>query len=54
MSISVSSLRAQAGRFEFELTFPDPVHEFDAGDGDRGVSEPLQTEHGPKRSLIGR
>ena len=26
---------------EFELTFSDPMHEFDASDGDRGVSEPL-------------
>jgi hypothetical protein len=36
---------------EFELTFPDPVHEFDPGDGDRGVSEPLQTEHGAQAKL---
>jgi hypothetical protein len=26
---------------EIELTFSDPMHEFDASDGDRGVSEPL-------------
>ncbi len=38
-------------RAEFELTFPDPVHEFDPGDGDRGVSEPLQTEHGAQAKL---
>jgi hypothetical protein len=27
------------------------VHEFDPGDGDRGVSEPLQTEHGAQAKL---
>ena len=36
---------------EFELTFPDPVQEFDPGDGDRGVSELLQTEHGTQAKL---
>ena len=30
---------------EFELTFSDPVHEFDTSDGDRGVSEPLKAKH---------
>jgi hypothetical protein len=30
---------------EFELTFSDPMHQFDAGDGDRGASKPLQSKH---------
>ena len=30
---------------EFELTFPDPMHEFNAGDGDRGALKPLQSKH---------
>ena len=30
---------------EFELTFPDPVHEFNASDGDRGVSKALKAKH---------
>ena len=30
---------------EFELTFPDPVHEFNAGDGDRGAPKALQSKH---------
>jgi len=30
---------------EFELTFPDPMHEFNAGDGDRGALKALQSEH---------
>jgi len=30
---------------EFELTFPDPMHEFNAGDGDRGASKTLQSKH---------
>ena len=30
---------------EFELTFPDPMHEFNAGDGDRGALKALQPEH---------
>jgi hypothetical protein len=30
---------------EFELTFPDPMHEFNAGDGDRGASKALQSKH---------
>ncbi len=34
-----------ANRSEFELTFPDPVHELDTSDGDRGSSEPLQPKH---------
>jgi len=28
-----------------ELTFPDPMHEFNAGDGDRGALKALQSEH---------
>jgi hypothetical protein len=40
-----------AKRSKFELTFPDPVHEFDPGDGDRGVSEPLQSEHRAQAKL---
>ena len=40
-----------AKRSEFELTFPDPMHEFDPSDGGRGVSEPLQTEHGAQAKL---
>ncbi|MBG0812438.1 hypothetical protein IY145_24180 [Methylosinus sp. H3A] len=31
---------------KFELAFPDPVHEFNAGDGDRGGSEPFQSGRG--------
>lgn len=34
-----------AKRSEFELTFPDPVHELDTSDSDRGSSEPLQSKH---------
>jgi hypothetical protein len=34
-----------AHRFEFELTFPDPMREFDAGDGDRGAPKALQSKH---------
>jgi len=30
---------------EFELTFPNPMHEFNAGDGDRGASKALQSKH---------
>ena len=30
---------------EFELTFSDPMYEFDAGDGDRGAPKPLQSKH---------
>jgi len=30
---------------EFELTFPDPMHEFNVGDGDRGAQKALQSEH---------
>jgi hypothetical protein len=30
---------------EFELTFPDPMYEFNAGDGDRGALKALQSEH---------
>ena len=40
---------------EFELTFPDPMHEFNAGDGDRGAPKALQSKHWePQRSLIDR
>jgi len=34
-----------AKRSEFELTFPDPMREFDAGDGDRGAPKALQSKH---------
>ena len=30
---------------EFELTFPDPMHQFNASDGDRGALKALQSEH---------
>ncbi len=30
---------------EFELTFPDPSHQFNAGDGDPGAPKALQSEH---------
>ena len=30
---------------EFELTFPDPMHEFNAGDGNRGAPKTLQSKH---------
>ena len=30
---------------EFELTSPDPMHEFNAGDGDRCALKALQSEH---------
>ena len=30
---------------EFALTFPDPMHEFNAGNGDRGALKALQSEH---------
>jgi len=29
---------------DFELTFPDPMHKFNAGDGDRGALKALQSE----------
>jgi hypothetical protein len=31
---------------EVELTFPNPVHQFDTWDGDRGVPKALQSKHG--------
>ena len=34
-----------AQRSEFELTFPDPMRECDAGDGDRGAPKALQSKH---------
>ncbi len=30
---------------EFERAFPDPMHEFNAGDGDRGAPKALQSKH---------
>jgi len=30
---------------QFELTFPYPMHEFNAGDGDRGAPKALQSKH---------
>jgi hypothetical protein len=30
---------------EFELTFPNPMREFNAGDGDRGAPKALQSKH---------
>jgi hypothetical protein len=30
---------------EFELTFPDPIPEFNTGEGDRGASKALQSKH---------
>ena len=30
---------------QFELTFPDPMHEFNAGDDDRGAPKALQSKH---------
>ena len=33
--------------FERELTFPDPMHEFNTGDGDRGAPKALQSSIGP-------
>lgn len=38
---------------ECELTFPDPMHEFDARDSDRGVSEALEPEHRAQTQLDG-
>jgi len=43
-----------AQRSEFELTFPDPMREFDAGDGDRAHRKRFNPNIGPKRSLINR
>jgi hypothetical protein len=41
---------------EFELTFPDPMHEFNARDGDRGAPKALQSKHWTKtkfdRSMV--
>jgi hypothetical protein len=31
---------------EFELTFFDPMHQFDACDSDRGAPKTLQPKHG--------
>ena len=39
---------------EFELTFPDPMDEFNTGDGERGVRNRFNPSIGPKRSLIDR
>ncbi len=36
---------------DFELIFPDPVHEFDTSDDDRGSSEPLQAKHWAQAKL---
>jgi hypothetical protein len=30
---------------EFELTFPDPMHEFNSGDRDRGAPKALQSKN---------
>jgi len=30
---------------EYELTFPDPMHQFNASDGDRGAPKTLQPKH---------
>jgi hypothetical protein len=30
---------------EFELTFPDSVHQFNAGDGNRSAPKRLQSKH---------
>ena len=36
---------------EFELTLPDPMHEFNAGDRRCGSKEMLEAEHGTKPKL---
>jgi hypothetical protein len=36
-----------------ELTPPDAMHEFDAGDGDRRMSEALESEHRTQTKLDG-
>jgi hypothetical protein len=36
-----------------ELTFPDAMHEFDARDDDRSVSEALEPEHRDQTQLDG-
>jgi hypothetical protein len=38
---------------EFELTLPDPMHQFDAGDRRRGSSKMLEAEHRAKPQLDG-
>jgi hypothetical protein len=30
---------------EIELAFANPMHQFDAGEGDGGATEPLESEH---------
>ena len=40
-----SRVALDAQSTEFELTFSDPVHEFDAGDRRCGFSEMLEAEH---------
>ena len=41
---------------EFELTFPDPMHEFNVGDGVRSASKALPSKHRTKtkfdRSMV--
>src|ERR1700679_4079531 len=38
---------------EFELTFSDPVHEFDAGNRRCGLAEMLEAEHRTEAKLYG-
>ena len=38
---------------EFELTLPDPMHEFDAGDRRCGLAEMLEAEHRTEPKLDG-
>jgi hypothetical protein len=38
---------------EFELTLPDPMHEFDAGDRRCGLAEILEAEHRSEPKLDG-
>ena len=48
---AVFALGAQST--EFELTFPDPMHEFDAGDRRCGLAEMLEAEHWTEPKLDG-
>jgi hypothetical protein len=48
--------RGFASRSEFaqcELTFPDPMHELDAGDRDRRTPKSLEPEHRAQTKLDG-
>ncbi len=45
--MSGSSCSGHAPPIESELSFPNPMQQLDAGNGDRRMSEVLQSQHRP-------